>query len=80
MLHSVPVGENNYGDEGGKGNFFCTKITVFSSFSGKSVKLFAVIGTGHLPCEKFQENSPIFEQEGTRPLKNLYLTPPPPVL
>ena len=33
MLHSAPVGGNNYGDQGEKGNFFCKKITLFSAFS-----------------------------------------------
>ena len=33
MLHSVPVGGNNYGDNGGRGKLFCKKITLFSVFS-----------------------------------------------
>ena len=80
MLHSAPVGGNSYADKGGRGKFFCKKITLSPVFSSKVVKLFPVFGPGHATDEKFQENSPIFEQEAARPLKNLYITPTPPVL
>ena len=80
MLHSVPVGGNNYGAQGERGSFFAQKITFFFSFSRKSVKLLAVIGPGYSPGEKCQENSPIFEQQGARPLNKLCITPTTPVL
>ena len=32
MLHSAPVGGNNYGDQGEKGNFFVKKLHFFLHF------------------------------------------------
>ena len=70
------LGEQLWGP-GGEGNFPPKKNTLFPAFSQKSVKLLAVIGPGYSPGGKFQENSPILEQGGTRPLKNLCITPTP---
>ena len=70
MLHSVPVGGNNYGDQAVKGNFFVKTYTFFFIF----VKIRETVRSD------WPGVLPIFEQEGARPLNNLYITPTPPVL